>query len=143
MASILGALADSVGAILFLGSARDARPAFSVPLMKQRKIAISLAVVGAIVAPLVFRTYKASPSVSGFLPLTVERREEITAYLARLKNCEEFETIPMDKLPPEADDCFYRRGLLRQGEYFSYFSVPKYLALTRVLRSRGSGSSLA
>ena len=80
-------------------------------------------------APLVFRTYKASPSVSGFLPLTVERREEITAYLARLKNCEEFETIPMDKLPPEADDCFYRRGLLRQGEYFSYFLVPKYLAL--------------
>ena len=90
-------------------------------------------------APLVFRTYKASPSVSGFLPLTVERREEITAYLARLKNCEEFETIPMDKLPPEADDCFYRRGLLRQGEYFSYFSVPKYLALNAGAAIAGFG----
>jgi hypothetical protein len=97
--------------------------------MRQWKIALSLAIIGALAGPLVFRTYKAQPEVSGFLPLTAEQREETTAYLAKLNNCRELETIPMDKLPREADECFYRRGLLRNGEYYSYFSMPKYLAL--------------
>jgi hypothetical protein len=92
--------------------------------MKQRKIAISLAVVGAIVAPLVFRTYKASPSVSGFLPLTVERREEITAYLARLKNCEEFETIPMDKLPRTQMTAFTGEGCCGRASISHTFRSP-------------------
>ena len=90
-------------------------------------------------APLIFRTYKASPSVSGFLPLTAERREEITAYLARLNNCREFETIPVGSIPEEGMRCFRQRGLLRQGEYFSYFSVPKYLALNAGAAVAGSG----
>jgi hypothetical protein len=98
--------------------------------MRQWKIALSLAIVGAIATPLVFRTYKAQPQVDVFLPLTAAQREDITAYLARLNNCRELETIPMDKLPPEADDCFYRREeLLRNGDYYSHFSAPKYLAL--------------
>lgn len=105
--------------------------------MRQWKIAVSLAVVGAIAAPLIFHTYKARPQVHGFLPLTAERKKEITAYLARLNNCRDFETIPMDKLPPEADDCFKMRGLLRNGEYYSHLSVPKYLALNAAVAIAG------
>ena len=71
-------------------------------LMRQWKIALSLAIVGAIAAPFAFRTYKAQPEVHGFRPVTAEQREKITAYLAKFNNCVDFETIPMNKLPREA-----------------------------------------
>jgi hypothetical protein len=97
--------------------------------MRQWKIALSLAIIGAVAAPLVLRTHQARPQVSGFLPLTAERREEITAYLAGPNYCKEFEEIPIDKLRREADECIEWRGLLRDGEHYSHFSVPKYIVL--------------
>lgn len=106
-------------------------------MVRQWKIAISLAIVGAITVPLVFRTYTARPRVDGFLPLTAEQKKEITAYLAKLDNCRKFETIPMDKLPREADHCFEQRGLLRNGRYYSYFSMPKYLVLNAAVAVAG------
>jgi hypothetical protein len=66
-------------------------------LMRQWKIALSLAIIGAIAAPLVCHTYKARPQTSGFEPLTGTRKEEVAAYLARFNNCSEFETIPIDR----------------------------------------------
>jgi hypothetical protein len=105
--------------------------------MRQWKIAFSLAIVAAIAAPLVLGTYKSQPYfawlpvpyVSGFRPLTAEQREETTAYLARLNNCREFETIPIGDIPDEGMRCFEQIGLLRNGEYYSHFSEPRYLAL--------------
>jgi hypothetical protein len=106
-------------------------------MVSQWKIALSLAIVGALAAPFAFHTYKAEPQVSGFVALTAEQREDTIAYLARLNNCREFETIPMDKLPRAADECFYRRGLLQNGKYYSNFSAPKYLALNVVAAVAG------
>jgi hypothetical protein len=97
--------------------------------VRQWKIAISLAIVGAIAAPLVFGTYEAEPYVGGFQPLTVEQREDISAYLAKLNNCREFETMPLGSIPDEGMRCFNQQGLLRNGQYYSYFSAPRYLAL--------------
>jgi hypothetical protein len=31
-------------------------------------------------------------------------------------------------VPREGDECFERRGLLKNGEYYSYFSLPRYVA---------------
>ena len=56
--------------------------ALSVPPIKQRKIAISLAVAGATVAPFVFHTYKTPyPKWQTWTPLTAEFRQQITANL--------------------------------------------------------------
>ena len=97
--------------------------------MKQRKIAISLALVAAIAAPFVFRTYRANPQVLVLEPLTPQQKENFTAFVARLNNCSELEKIPMDRLPPEADECFERKALLTHGgDYKEQFSIPRYLA---------------
>ena|SRR6476469_1038085 len=97
--------------------------------MRQWKVALSFAIVGAAAAPFAFGTYYAEPLKSGFAPLTAAQRADVTAYLAKFNNCRELEAIPMDKLPREADECFRQRGLLQQGEYYSYFSTPKHLAM--------------
>jgi hypothetical protein len=56
--------------------------ALSVPPIKQRKIAISLAVAGATVAPFVFHTYKTPyPKWQTWTPLTAEFRQQITTNL--------------------------------------------------------------
>jgi hypothetical protein len=106
--------------------------------VRQWKIASSLAIVGAIAGPFVFGSYKANPYTSGFLPLPPAQKEEVAAYLARQNNCEEFFDfdIPMER-SRERDECFERLGLLRNGEYYSYFSLPQYLALNAVFAVAG------
>jgi hypothetical protein len=49
--------------------------------LAQRKIALSLAIVGALAAPFIFRTYKANPRFEEFVPLTAEQRERTEATL--------------------------------------------------------------
>ena len=85
--------------------------------MKQRKIAISLAVVGAIAAPFVFETYKFRPIVHVFTPLTVQQKDEFTDYVAKLNYCKEFLAMPWDSsnFPAEGYECIKRRELLRNG----------------------------
>jgi hypothetical protein len=86
--------------------------------MKQRKIAISLAVIGAIAAPFVTGAWKMTPK--SFTPLSAEREKKLTAYIEKTKNC------------ATAEDQFYcenwPRKALRDGGEFE-FSEPKYLAL--------------
>jgi hypothetical protein len=50
--------------------------------MRQRKIAISLAVIGAIAAPFVFRTYKMDPVLWRVVPFTTEGKEKAAAWVA-------------------------------------------------------------
>jgi hypothetical protein len=53
------------------------------------KIALSLAIVGAVVAPFVFRTYKAHPTYSVWVPLTAEEREHLASSLKNSdRNCQ-------------------------------------------------------
>jgi hypothetical protein len=60
-------------------------------LVKQRKIAISLAVVGAIAAPFVFDTYSEWPMAYGLVPLTGEEKVTIAAELKKTNNCQMYE----------------------------------------------------
>jgi hypothetical protein len=57
--------------------------------VKQRKIAISLAVVGAITAPFVFGTYKERP-ITHDPPLTAKEKADIAAELKETNNCQTF-----------------------------------------------------
>jgi hypothetical protein len=91
--------------------------------MKQRKIAISLAVLGAIAAPFVTGAWKMTPT--SFRPLSAQ--EEISLTETR-KNCETLK----DNLY-----CEIVRGELRDGGNF-LFSAPKYLALNLSIALAGS-----
>jgi hypothetical protein len=115
--------------------------------MKQRKIAISLAVVGAIAAPFAFRTYKARPITHALVPLTANERTTIAARLKETNNCQTIvdgvkqqlrdagELNPSrltDKLL-KSDDfllCFDQEMQLRDGGHFEdYPGDLKYLAI--------------
>src|SRR5580693_4446141 len=105
--------------------------------MKQRKIAISLAVVAAIAAPFVSRAYKAQPVSKTWVPLTAEAKANIAAALGNCPTAEDH----LNKLrelgvKPSFEDispvvlCDMERGELRDGgEYKTQLSAPKYLAL--------------
>ena len=97
--------------------------------MKQRKIAISLAVVGALAAPLGSGTYKKRPTDYFLEPLTAQQKQEFTDYVAKFNNCQEAMHTPIDRISQEGETCIERLYLLRDGgEYRDYFSVRKYLA---------------
>jgi hypothetical protein len=92
--------------------------------IKHRKIAISLAIIGAIAAPFVSGTWKA-PAITyttSWVPLTAAARENFSAHIQ--KECSE---------KPSTDDsvfCAYLRGELDEGGSFVRdVSAPKYLAL--------------
>jgi hypothetical protein len=55
---------------------------------RQWKIALSLAIIGAVAAPFVFRTYKARPTYSVWLPLTVREKEDLAASIQNSSNCQ-------------------------------------------------------
>jgi hypothetical protein len=56
--------------------------------MKQRKVAISLAVVGAIAAPFVLQTYDMYPISSVLIPFSESEKEHRAAYLKETNNCQ-------------------------------------------------------
>jgi hypothetical protein len=99
------------------------------PSTKQRKIAISLAVVGAAAAPFVSGTFKMEPTDLVLEPLTAEQRADITAYLTKLNNCREFETMPIGSIPDVGMRCFDRQADLKNGGvYDERFATGKYVA---------------
>jgi hypothetical protein len=53
---------------------------------RQWKIALSLAVVGALAAPFAFRTYKAHPTYSAWVPFTAQDKEKLAIFL-RTDDC--------------------------------------------------------
>jgi flagellar biosynthesis/type III secretory pathway M-ring protein FliF/YscJ len=53
---------------------------------KQRKIAVSLAVIGAIAAPLVFHTYQERPMTHALVPMTANEKATIAARLKETNN---------------------------------------------------------
>jgi hypothetical protein len=102
--------------------------AFFVPQMKQRKIAISLAVVGAIAAPFVFHTYKTRPPTwRTWIPLTAEIKENTAANLKSTNNCQVYEDRN-DGLALKS--CrFEQKALEEGGVYGPRPSMPLYLLL--------------
>jgi len=56
--------------------------------VRQWKIALSLAIVGALASPFVFRTYNAQPSYGVWVPLTSQEKESLAASLQKSNNCQ-------------------------------------------------------
>src|SRR5262245_14585872 len=55
--------------------------------MKQWKVAISLATLGAIAAPFVTHTVRMHPTTETWIPLTQDEKERISAEMSRTSNC--------------------------------------------------------
>jgi len=96
--------------------------------VKQRKIAISLAVVGAITAPFVFGTYKERP-ITHDPPLTAKEKADIAAELKETNNCQTYHDrseqfmrgakgLPPDKVTEMflRNNDFLREGSCKEGQ---------------------------
>jgi len=101
---------------------------FSVSPVKQRKIAISLAVVGAIAAPFVFHTYKARPIANNvWTPLSDDVKEYFSA---NIKICQTFEDLGHADIHENLFGCRVQQKALEEGGYYGRGrSKPLYLAL--------------
>ena len=117
------------------------------PPVKQRKIAISLAVVGAISAPFVFETYNEWPTTYGLVPLTAEEKATIAAELKETNNCQTYEDRLNEALrdvePNKVTEMLLRnddyarkylcqegqRRLKAGGDYKEYPDTLKYLGI--------------
>ena len=55
--------------------------------MKQWKVAISLAILGAIAAPFVTHTVTMRPTTETWIPLTQDEKERISAEMSKTSNC--------------------------------------------------------
>ena len=93
-----------------------------VPLADGRgrlwKIALSLAIVGALAAPFAFRTYKARLTYPTFVRLTVQEREKLAAILQDPNYCKSNDVI-----------CPEKGRYLLGGYYESYPHWVEYLTL--------------
>jgi hypothetical protein len=91
--------------------------------MRQWKIALSLAIVGAAAAPFIFGTWRMRPMSNGFIPLTAGERQNILSYVENTDNCQK----------TASDSVKYsclglQRELADGGEFRTYASAPKYIA---------------
>jgi hypothetical protein len=97
--------------------------------VKQRKITISLAVVGAIAAPFVFDTYSEWPMTYGLVPLTAQEKTTIAAELKETNNCQTYHDrseqfmrgakgLPPDKVTEMflRNNDFLREGSCKEGQ---------------------------
>ena len=90
---------------------------------RHQRIALSLAIVGAVAAPFVFRTYKARPTYAVWLPLTAQEKENLAVHLQNYCRRETGD-IARDVI------CSLGRKEYEQGgKYESYPDLMKYLAL--------------
>ena len=94
--------------------------------VRRWKIAIPVAVVGAIAAPFVFGTWKMPTTSETWVPLTAEQKAKLAIYMQSTENCRTFEAASGDK-----DFCDMELEKLRAGgEYqYLYLSTAKYFAL--------------
>jgi hypothetical protein len=115
--------------------------------VKQRKIAISLAVIGAIAAPLVFHTYQERPMAHALVPMTANEKATIAARLKETNNCETIADRVKQQLrdagnlePGRLTDTLFRNGdwllctgqklqLERGGDFDDYPDTLKYLII--------------
>lgn len=114
---------------------RPERPVF-VPVARnggrrrQWKIALSLAIVGALAAPFLFRTCKARPTYSVWVPLTAREKENLVVSLQNSNYCQ-------TDYRPGTDDSFVADFFCHKekekfelgGDYEYHADQPKYLAM--------------
>jgi hypothetical protein len=94
--------------------------------VRRWKIAIPLAVVGALTAPFVFGTWKMRPTSETWVPLTADQKAKLGTYMQNTDNCRTFEAAFGDKVFCDMELAKLRAG----GEYqYLYLSAPKYWTL--------------
>jgi hypothetical protein len=94
--------------------------------VRRWKIAILVAVVGAITAPFVFGTWKMQPMSETWVPLTADQKANLGTYMQSTENCQIFDAAFWDKVFCDMELEKLRAG----GEYqYLYLSAPKYLAV--------------
>lgn len=107
-----------------LVSRTDWAPLATVGTRRLRKVALSLAVVGALAAPFAFGTYKARPTYSVWMPLTTQQKENLAAYLQNNNHCRR-ETDDMGRIMCRLLEEEYEQS----GKHEYYPDLPKYLAV--------------
>ena len=91
---------------------------------RQWKIALSLAIVGALAAPFIFRTYKAHPTYSVWVPLTAQERENLARSLKNSNYCKREISVVVDFI------CYHEKERFELGgEYKYYPDSAKYLTV--------------
>ena len=93
--------------------------------MKHWKIAIFLAIIGAIAAPFLLGTYKLRPAVRLWVPYTAAEKESISTELNRT-NCQEGERL--EQIACNLVRSRKEESLNNGGEFREYYSVPIYWA---------------
>jgi hypothetical protein len=92
---------------------------------RQWKIALSLAIVGAVVAPFVFRTFKANTNYKVWVPLTAQEKENLANYLKDNRDCHPKPGFIRD-YTCELDEEEFRLN----GRYQVHSDSAKYLTLS-------------
>jgi hypothetical protein len=104
-------------------------PAAPIGRLRQWKIALSLAVVGALAAPFAFGTYEAQPTYSVWVPLTAQEKENLANFL-RTDDCKflgKADQILCSIFPgAEIQKEPIRRELERGARETSHADLPKY-----------------
>src|SRR4030095_1592217 len=76
--------------------------------MKQWKVGLSLAILGAIAAPFVTHTVRMRPTTETWMPLTQDEKERISAEMSKTSNCrtlrEQFDAKKSMGIRPSVED---------------------------------------
>jgi hypothetical protein len=106
--------------------------------MQQLKIALSLAIIGALASPFMAGSYKVHPTVDEWVQLEPAQKTKITAYMEETKNCQTLaDRVPKSQTRDLLSNSDYLRGfscrndlekLVKGGESESHVSALKYIA---------------
>lgn len=106
--------------------------------MRQWKLALSLAIVGALASPFVSRTYRAHPTSETWVPLTATEKANIVEDLERTQNCQTPDSRRNVLYPSPGWLCKMEQNELADGgKYLSFPSVSKYVALNTASAAGG------
>ena len=122
--------------------------------MKQWKVAISLAILGAIAAPFVTHTVRMNPTTETWIPLTQDEKERISTEMSKTSNCrtlsEQFDAKKNMGVKPSVEDFMnvisqdsicrdQLKSLELGGHAEAHQSILKYAALNLASALAGFG----
>ena len=122
--------------------------------MKQWKVALSLAILGAVGAPFVTHTVRMRPTTETWMPLTQDEKERISAEMSKTSNCrtlsEQFDAKKNMGIKPSVEDFMdvisrdstcrdQLKSLELWGHVESHPSLVKYVVLNLASALAGFG----
>jgi hypothetical protein len=107
--------------------------------MKRWKIAISIAVVGAVAGPFILGTYKMRPTPKRWdlydtlVPLTADQRENLEYFVGQTNNCETLRDSHLNFFVCQMS----QKDLERGATYVTALSIDKYMAINAAVMVGG------